>query len=46
MLPRVIRLPDELSDQKGASYCLLSSVIQAHLPDLFTGREVVAYSRE
>ncbi|NNG25595.1 polyphosphate kinase 1 [Telluria aromaticivorans] len=45
VLPRVIRLPDELSDQKGASYCLLSSVIQAHLPELFTGREVVASSQ-
>ena len=45
VLPRVIRLPDELSDRPGASYCLLSSVIQAHLPDLFTGREVVAVSQ-
>ncbi|WP_020655082.1 polyphosphate kinase 1 [Massilia niastensis] len=45
VLPRVIRLPDELSDKKGASYCLLSSVIQAHMSDLFTGREVVSYSQ-
>jgi polyphosphate kinase len=45
VLPRVIRLPDELSDRPGASYCLLSSVIQAHLPELFTGREVVAFSQ-
>ena len=45
VLPRVIRLPDELSDKPGASYCLLSSVIQAHLADLFTGREVVSYSQ-
>ena len=45
VLPRVIRLPDELSDRPGASYCLLSSVIQAHLPDLFTGREVIACSQ-
>ena len=45
VLPRVIRLPDELSDTSGISYCLLSSVIQAHLPDLFTGREVVACSQ-
>jgi polyphosphate kinase len=45
VLPRVIRLPDELSDQKGASYCLLSSVIQSHIADLFTGREVVSYSQ-
>ncbi|SFC43309.1 polyphosphate kinase 1 [Massilia yuzhufengensis] len=45
VLPRVIRLPDELSDKKGACYCLLSSVIQAHMADLFTGREVVSYSQ-
>jgi polyphosphate kinase len=45
VLPRVIRLPDELSDKKGASYCLLSSVIQAHMADLFTGRDVVSYSQ-
>ena len=45
VLPRVIRLPDELSDRPGACYCLLSSVIQAHLPDLFTGREVVSCSQ-
>jgi len=45
VLPRVIRLPDELSDKKGASYCMLSSVIQAHMADLFTGREVVSYSQ-
>ena len=45
VLPRVIRLPDELSDRSGSSYCLLSSVIQSHLADLFTGREVVSYSQ-
>ncbi len=45
VLPRVIRLPEELSDTPGISYCLLSSVIQAHLPDLFTGREVRACSQ-
>jgi polyphosphate kinase len=45
VLPRVIRLPDELSDKPGASYCLLSSVIEAHMADLFTGREVVSYSQ-
>lgn len=44
VLPRVIRLPDELSTH-GASFCLLSSIIQAHLPDLFPQREVVAYSQ-
>jgi polyphosphate kinase len=44
VLPRVIRLPDELSE-KGASFCLLSSIIHAHIDDLFTGREVTAYSQ-
>lgn len=44
VLPRVIRLPDELS-KKGISFCLLSSVIHAHIADLFTGREVIAYSQ-
>jgi polyphosphate kinase len=44
VLPRVIRLPsgehDEISD-----YCLLSSVIHAHIADLFPGREVVEFSQ-
>ncbi|RJF98899.1 polyphosphate kinase 1 [Noviherbaspirillum saxi] len=44
VLPRVIRLPDELS-KKGVAFCLLSSVIHAHIADLFTGRDVVAYSQ-
>jgi polyphosphate kinase len=44
VLPRVIRLPDALS-RNGVSFCLLSSVIHAHVADLFTGREVVAYSQ-
>lgn len=45
VLPRVIRLPDALSDKKGVSFCLLSSVIHAHIHELFTGREVTAYSQ-
>ncbi|HYD62385.1 MAG TPA: polyphosphate kinase 1 [Noviherbaspirillum sp.] len=44
VLPRVIRLPDSLS-KKGVSFCLLSSIIHAHISDLFTGREVLAYSQ-
>lgn len=44
VLPRVIRLPDHLSG-KGVSFCLLSSIIHAHIADLFTGREVIAYSQ-
>ncbi|HEY8099925.1 MAG TPA: polyphosphate kinase 1 [Burkholderiaceae bacterium] len=44
VLPRVIRLPDELS-KNGIAFCLLSSVIHAHITDLFTGRDVIAYSQ-
>ncbi|MES2152889.1 MAG: polyphosphate kinase 1 [Pseudomonadota bacterium] len=44
VLPRVIRLPDPLSDS-GPSFCLLSSVIHSHIEDLFSGREVIAYSQ-
>ncbi|MGK5026513.1 polyphosphate kinase 1 [Janthinobacterium sp. RB2R34] len=43
VLPRVIKLPDDISD--GVSFCLLSSVIHAHISDLFAGREVIAYSQ-
>lgn len=45
VLPRVIRLPDKLSKHNGASFCLLSSIIHSHIEDLFTGREVLAYSQ-
>lgn len=45
VLPRVIQLPAELSDKKGVSFCLLSSVIHAHIADLFSGREITAYSQ-
>jgi polyphosphate kinase len=44
VLPRVIQIPSELS-KNGVSFCLLSSVIHAHINDLFTGREVLAYSQ-
>lgn len=44
VLPRVIELPRELSSG-GQAFCLLSSVIHAHISDLFTGREVLAYSQ-
>jgi polyphosphate kinase len=44
VLPRVIRLPDEISS-KGVSFCLLSSIIHAHISELFNGREVLAYSQ-
>ncbi len=45
VLPRVIRLPDELGAKGRQSFVLLSSVIRAHLNDLFPGREVEAYSQ-
>ena len=45
VLPRVIRLPDALSKNTGLEFCLLSSVIHAHVSDLFTDREVIAYSQ-
>ena len=44
VLPRVIQLPSELS-KDGVSFCLLSSVIHAHIADMFTGRELLAYSQ-
>ena len=44
VLPRVIRLPDQLS-ANGIAFCLLTSVIHAHMNDLFVGREVVGYSQ-
>jgi polyphosphate kinase len=44
VLPRVIRPSDHLS-RNGKSFCLLSSVIHAHVGDLFPGREVLDYSQ-
>jgi polyphosphate kinase len=44
VLPRVIKIPDELTE-KGQAFCLLSSVIHAHIGDLFNDREVLAYSQ-
>lgn len=48
VLPRVIRLPDELvedADRGGQAFVLLTSVIRAHLAELFPGREVEAFSQ-
>ncbi|PUA19263.1 polyphosphate kinase 1 [Glaciimonas sp. PCH181] len=42
VLPRVIRLPDALSPN-GISFCLLSSIIHAHINDLFSGRQILSY---
>lgn len=44
VLPRVIKLPDELSED-GYTFCLLTSIIHAHISDLFPEREVIAYSQ-
>ncbi len=44
VLPRVIRLPDELAGGKQV-FVLLTSVIRAHLGELFHGREVEAFSQ-
>ena len=44
VLPRVIKLPDRLSDGKQA-FVLLTSVIRAHLNELFSGREVEVFSQ-
>ena len=44
VLPRLIRLPDKLSGN-GSTFVLLSSVIRAHLADLFPGREMGQFSQ-
>jgi polyphosphate kinase len=44
VLPRVMRLPDALADG-GQAFVLLTSVIRAHLAELFPGREVEAFSQ-
>ena len=44
VLPRVIRLPDALVPGR-QGFVLLTSVIRAHLDELFPGREVEAFSQ-
>jgi polyphosphate kinase len=44
VLPRVIRLPDEISGGRQA-FVLLTSVMRAHLGELFPGREVTFFSQ-
>jgi polyphosphate kinase len=39
-LPRIIRLPDKLSEAGRDNYVFLSSVIHAHVDDLFPGMKV------
>ena len=45
VLPRVMRLPDTLVQPGGQGFVLLTSVIRAHLADLFEGRVVQAFSQ-
>jgi polyphosphate kinase len=44
VLPRVIRLPDKLCPG-GQGFVLLTSVIRAHLNELFPGRTVASFSQ-
>ncbi|WAC72630.1 polyphosphate kinase 1 [Roseateles sp. SL47] len=44
VLPRVIKLPAQISGGK-QSFVLLTSVIRAHLDELFPGRQVEAFSQ-
>lgn len=44
VLPRLIRVPDRLCAD-GMAFVLLSSVIRAHLSELFPGREVDQFSQ-
>ena len=44
VLPRVIQLPCAEGSNESA-YCLLSSVIHAHISDMFQGREVLGFSQ-
>jgi polyphosphate kinase len=44
VLPRVIKLPAALSDGRQA-FALLTSVIRAHLEELFSGRKVESFSQ-
>jgi len=44
VLPRVIKLPSNAASPCD-TYCLLSSVIHAHIADMFPGREVLGFSQ-
>jgi polyphosphate kinase len=45
VLPRVMRMPDRLAGAARQAFVLLTSVIRAHLAELFPGREVEAFSQ-
>jgi polyphosphate kinase len=44
LVPRVIRMPAEIAGADN-TFVLLSSIMHAHLHDLFAGREVINYSQ-
>ena len=44
-LPRVIRLPQDLCEPSTQGFVLLTSVIRAHLQELFGGRPVESFSQ-
>jgi polyphosphate kinase len=41
VLPRIIRLPDDVCEDGGDNYLLLSSIIHAHADELFPGMKVL-----
>ncbi len=43
ILPRIICLPQDNLNKK--SFCLLSSIIQNHIPDLFPNRKIINFSQ-
>ncbi len=45
VLPRVMRLPDALMPPGEQGFVLLTSVIRAHLQELFAGRPVLSFSQ-
>ncbi|HJV59627.1 MAG TPA: polyphosphate kinase 1, partial [Albitalea sp.] len=45
VLPRVIKLPPQLAPAGQQAFVLLTSVMRAHLGELFPGREVEAFSQ-
>ena len=44
VLPRIIRLPERVAEGRQA-FVMLTSVIRAHLAELFPGRQVLAFSQ-
>ena len=44
VLPRVLRMPDRVAGRGETLFVMLSSVIRAHLADLFPGRQVGDFS--